>query len=119
MYLTYSDYQTLGGTLDETAFDRFEAQAERHINRITHGRIESETTVRTAVKDLTFELVGSLAVASTISSGGMVSMSNDGVSATFRAPADSRKEINRLVADYLDREETADGIPLLYAGVDA
>lgn len=46
-------------------------------------------------------------------------MSNDGVSATFRTPADSVKEINRLVVNYLDREETADGIPLLYAGVDA
>ena len=32
MYLTYADYQNMGGTLDETAFNDFEYEAETIVN---------------------------------------------------------------------------------------
>ena len=31
MYLTFSEYENMGGTLDETAFNDFEYEADLHI----------------------------------------------------------------------------------------
>lgn len=43
MYLTYSDYQNMGGTLDETAFNNFEYEAETIVNWYTFNRLKEET----------------------------------------------------------------------------
>lgn len=40
MYLTFSDYQNMGGTLDETAFNDFEFDAESVINWYTFNRLK-------------------------------------------------------------------------------
>ena len=44
MYLTYADYQNMGGTLDETTFNNFEFEAEAIINWFTFNRLKTETT---------------------------------------------------------------------------
>lgn len=43
MYLTYTDYQTMGGTLDETTFNTFEYEAETIVNWYTYNRLKNET----------------------------------------------------------------------------
>lgn len=43
MYLTYEDYQSMGGTLDETAFNDFEYEAETIVNWYTFNRLKTET----------------------------------------------------------------------------
>lgn len=43
MYLTYEDYQSMGGTLDETAFNDFEYEAETIVNWYTFNRLKEET----------------------------------------------------------------------------
>ena len=43
MYLTYEDYQSMGGTLDETAFNDFEYEAETYVNWYTFNRLKGET----------------------------------------------------------------------------
>jgi hypothetical protein len=40
MYLAYQEYQNMGGTLDETAFDDFEFEAESTINWYTFNRLQ-------------------------------------------------------------------------------
>lgn len=43
MYLTYEDYQSMGGTLDETTFNNFEYEAETYVNWYTFRRLVNET----------------------------------------------------------------------------
>lgn len=42
MYLTYADYQNMGGTLDETTFNSFEYEAETIVNWCTFNRLKNE-----------------------------------------------------------------------------
>lgn len=64
MYLTYDEFKTMGGTLDETAFKIFNRRAEYLINAQGNGRtgdrIGKLTELPQAVKDCTFELINHL-----------------------------------------------------------
>lgn len=42
MYLTYEQYTEMGGTLDETAFNDFEYEAESYVNWYTFRRLVGE-----------------------------------------------------------------------------
>jgi hypothetical protein len=42
MYLDYSEYKNMGGTLDETAFNNFEFEAETYVNWYTFRRLVGE-----------------------------------------------------------------------------
>ena len=42
MYLTYEDYQNMGGTFDETTFNDFEFEAECVVNWYTFNRLKNE-----------------------------------------------------------------------------
>lgn len=61
MYLTYDEYQTLGGTLDEAAFKTNESAAEYSINSQAGGktwrRLSKLDTTPEAVKTCVFRLV--------------------------------------------------------------
>ena len=39
-YLTYEEYQELGGTLEETPFDIVELEAQKSIDKYTFGRLK-------------------------------------------------------------------------------
>ena len=44
MYLTYEEYENMGGkTLEETAFEQFEFEARAHIDWWTFSRLQNET----------------------------------------------------------------------------
>lgn len=104
MYLTYEQYQNMGGVLDETAFNDFEFEAECIINWYTFNRLKNETTLPTEVQRCMFALIrlaklkadsmvlgqqstqtmdaeGNITV-STITSA-IASQSNDGVSISY------------------------------------
>ena len=42
MYLTFDDYEDMGGTLDETTFEDFEFEAECIVNWYTFDRLKNE-----------------------------------------------------------------------------
>jgi len=44
MYLSYEQYQNMGGTLEETAFNNFEYEAETIVNWYTFNRLKGEET---------------------------------------------------------------------------
>lgn len=130
MYLEYAQYENMGGTLDETAYARYELKARRLIDRATHSRIAQETPVRDSVKYCMFELINTMYAQESmdaISAGREISaMSNDGVSISFAGTNTSESGVQMSVSRYLrtvrmwlDGENTSDGVPLLYAGVDA
>ncbi len=105
MYLTYEEYQTMGGTLDETAFNDFEFEAECIINWYTFDRLKGEDTYPDELKRCMNSLIklakmkadalalGSQTVTTRDAEGNIVSttetsapiasQSNDGVSISY------------------------------------
>lgn len=61
MYLDYDEYQTMGGTLDMSAFTQWERKAAYEINAQAAGktgtRISKLSEKPQAIKDCTFDLV--------------------------------------------------------------
>ena len=58
MYLTYEEYQAMGGTIEDAAeFDDLEFGAEALINYYTFNRLKNDTNIPTEVKRLTKYLI--------------------------------------------------------------
>ena len=116
-YLTYIEYVSLGGTLEETAFNRYEFMAEKEIDRETFNRIRALNEAPGAVKMLTNELIGINA---------QIDMSkqkvtSESVGKWSKSYADTGKEDyekgkTALIISYLSGETDGNGIPLLYRG---
>ena len=98
MYLTYDEYKSKGGTLDETAFNRYEKKAEKKIDYYTQGRVKEADI---SVKWCAFELIGLLSSQSE-SGANIASASNDGYSVSYAISADSGDNaVMDLVMTYL------------------
>ena len=57
MYLSYSEYENFGGSLDDAAFERYLFKAEGMINRYTFNRLVNCTDIPYAVKRVCYELI--------------------------------------------------------------
>ena len=57
MYITYETYQNMGGTLDETAFNDFEFEAECIVNWYTFDRLKNETELPVEVQRCMYALI--------------------------------------------------------------
>lgn len=120
-YLTYTEYEEIGGTLEETAFIRNIDRACGIIDNATHNRIECMKKVPQRAKALCRDLVEYLARNSTsdvvVSSR---SQSAGGVSESESYATKTTDEINAemfcIVYDYLIGEKDDNGTPLLYRG---
>ena len=85
-YLTFAEYTTYGGTLDNPAFSRLEFKTSMLINQHTFGRLKADITYTESVKRLTFELIGLIGpsdVASASYQPKVESEGNDGYSIKF------------------------------------
>ena len=122
IYLTYTEYKEIGGTLDETAFNRNIDRACGIIDNATHNRIECMAEVPQRAKALCRDLVEYLArystsdmvVSSRSQSAGGVSESESYVTKT---DVELQADIDNMIADYLMAETDDNGTPLLYRGV--
>ena len=106
MYLTYLEYQEMGGTLDETAFDRFSFRAEGLINKYTYRRLIGEDDIPEAVKRCMFDLIaiGNQQEQTLSATSGMIaSRSNDGVSESYVAmsPDSIYQNLNSQIEDII------------------
>ena len=131
MYLTYEEYTTMGGTLDEATFNNFEFEAEVFINWITFNRLKNEETQSNEVKRTVYSLINLLMTKHSILSGSegnssdapAVSMENDGVSVTYstlsgaelfdKLSADARN----IVLRYLNGVKNSQGKIVTYRGL--
>lgn len=134
MYLTYAEYQTMGGTLDETTFNNFEFEAEALVNWYTFNRLKNDTTFPTELKRLMKYLIDQASTKaglmnSSTASGesgegkAITSQSNDGVSISYNVlsakdlmegiKSDSAEAVNR----YLQGVTNEAGRQLLYRGL--
>ena len=59
-YLTYTEYQSLGGTLQETPFNLLEYEARKEIDINTQGRLVNETTIPEEVKLCVMNLISKI-----------------------------------------------------------
>lgn len=57
MYLTYAEYTNMGGTLDETAFNDFEFEAESIVDWYTFNRLHNMTTYPEKLKRCMYSLI--------------------------------------------------------------
>jgi methyltransferase-like protein len=120
-YLTYAEYKEIGGTLEETAFNRNIDRSCGIIDNATHNRIEAMKKVPQNVKSLCRDLVeyfaanfgSSKQVSSRNQSAGGVSESESFV---IRSIEERAGEIDDMVKDYLLNEVDDCGTPLLYRG---
>jgi len=137
MYLEYYDYQQMGGTLDETAFDELEFEACAIIDYWTFNRLKNETEFPEAVKRCVYKLINlinnkiiaeSVSIdndnfSTTTTNPGIVSESNDGVSTTYNtlsaqeAVDTIKKETEDVVRMYLNGVKNSLGHKLLYRGI--
>lgn len=105
MYLTYLEYQEMGGTLDETAFGRFSFRAEGLINKYTYRRLIGETDIPEAVKRCMFDLIYVCEQQDETlgnASGMITSRSNDGVSESYASPDSIRQNFNTQIDDIIE-----------------
>ena len=135
MYLSYEDYQNMGGTLDETAFNNIEFEAECIVNWYTFDRLKNEATYPTELGKCMFALIRLIIQKSSSLYGGgddgtsfspagtYASQSNDGVSVSYNTLtakdmlSSVDKEAERVVKSYLQGVVNSLGRKLLYRGL--
>lgn len=122
MYLTYDEFENMGGSMSEDAFPRFELKARRRIDAVTFGRLQNETPVREAVRYCMFDLIQAMhedEANAGFSGRDITAMSNDGVSVSYASGAQSGSgsRYGNIVRAWLTGETDAYGVSLIYAGV--
>ncbi len=137
MYLTYTDYQNMGGTLDETAFNDFEFEAETIINWYTFNRLKKDTTYPDELGKCMYALIklaqekqvalspGESASGESVEGAGVTiaSRSNDGVSISYNVMSAGelfkslKDEMKETVQRYLNGVVNELGRKVLYRGL--
>lgn len=138
MYLTYSDYQNMGGTLDETTFNDLEFAAECKVNWYTFNRLKKEKPEDYPAElprcmFRLIKLINEQQMASAIDgygddsnssiTAGIASYSNDGVSTSFNVLSASEaveqagKQMEQCIKEYLADVKNSLGRKLLYKGL--
>jgi hypothetical protein len=108
-YLTYNEYRTLGGTLDETPFNLLECDARKEIDRETLGRLINLKVQSEDTKMCMFQLISlyqSINNGVDIS-GNVINYSNEQIASTKSA----------VIRKYLINAKLEDGTPYLYRGI--
>lgn len=138
-YLTYTEYQAMGGTLDETLFNNLVLDAQGYIDWYTFNRLWKEEwrteDVMERVKICMYQLISLVAAkqnmitpqaqsSSGVNLNAQVSQqSNDGVSSTYAVLSGellfthAKKEIEETVNRYLAGVMNSVGRKLLYRGL--
>lgn len=144
MYLTYDEYTDYGGTLDETAFQDLEYDAESTINWYTFNRLKRDEwkevleteelkrcmyqliRVRQVENDLINASVGGIGVGvGWTKEAGITKETNDGVSVSYNtlssgellSYATGAKSLKKLVRRYLGSIVNDLGRNILYKGL--
>lgn len=137
MYLTYAEYQTMGGTLEEATFNDFELEAEVVVDWYTFNRLRNDTEYPERLKQCVYQLVKlaqqkqaamTPGVAENDDTGAgsgatIASRSNDGVSISYNVMSAKdlfdtlQKESETVVQKYLNGVMNQLGRKVLYRGI--
>ena len=121
-YLTYGEYQSLGGTSSQTPFNISEYNARKKIDERTFGRLQNLSTQPQEVKLCVFELIKIIESYST-NEGQNKSISSentDGYSISYTSPDKSiteakNSELEDVINTYL-ANVLVNNVPVLYRG---
>lgn len=134
MYLTYEEYQNMGGTLDETTFNDYRFEAEAKINWYTFNRLRHDTTFPEEVKRCVYQLIKLLQDMANASAtdgqsensagvvAGITSQSNDGVSISYNTLSakdmleSAQAQVEGTIKQYLSYVRNELGKKVLYRG---
>ena len=136
MYLTFDEYLTFGGTLEETAFDNLEFEARTVIDWWTYNRLQNDTEYPEAVKRCMYKLItmiiqkqeaqvldGPNSTVTSFGKAGIMQESNDGVSTMYNVLSaseivnQSQEEIKATIRMYLQNVRNSLGQKVLYRGL--
>lgn len=135
MYLTYSDYQAYGGTLDETTFNDLEFESASIVDWYTFNRLQKDPNPSEALKRCMYKLIQYILAQQQVSgisgqsgaSGGVMagiaSQSNDGVSVSYNILSakdvidNNKSQMGQIVKQYLSTVVNSLGQKVLYRGL--
>ena len=122
-YLTYEEYQELGGTLEETPFNILELEARKNIDKFTFSRLKNLDKQIEEVKICEYKLIELLDTYNSYStqSKSISSENTDGYSVSYSGASEnvSKAKINDIkdiIKTYLAECKLEDGTPYLYVG---
>ena len=123
-YLTYEEYQELGGTLDETPFNILELEAQEHIDKYTFGRLKDLEKQIIEVKICEVKLIELLNTYNTynLQDKSVASENTDGYSISYGGANENVlkakiNDVKGIIKTYLAECYLEDGTPYLYVGV--
>lgn len=123
-YLTYEEYQRLGGNLDQTPFNLLEYDARKKIDERTFKRLVGIGNEYQEVKLCVFNLIPTIQSyqAYTTQNKAVSSESTDGYSASYETPQKSiveskNGELEDIIDTYL-AELIVNDVSVLYRGTD-
>lgn len=125
-YLTYVQYQDMGGQLPETAFRPLEFKSRKRIDRLTDCRVQPMAAAGNVPEAVQFcmsaliELESKVGATAQVENPVVTSFSTDGYTESYGnlpKQAEAEKQMDAVVSQYLYGELDSYGIPLLYRGV--
>ena len=123
-YLTYQEYQLLGGTLEEMPFNLLEFNARKKIDERTFGRLVDKGQEYKEVKLCIYNMIITLNSYSSYDTQNKAisSESTDGYSISYGTPQKSiteakNSELEDIIDTYLSNL-IVDDVPVLYRGAD-
>lgn len=123
-YLTYQEFKTLGGTLDEMPFNLLEYNARMKIDERTFGRLVEKGQEYQEVKLCVYNMITTLNSYSSYDTQNKAisSESTDGYSISYGTPQKSvveakNSELEDIMNSYL-ANIVIDNVPVLYRGAD-
>lgn len=123
-YLTYDEYQSLGGNLNQTPFNLLEYNARMKIDEKTFGRLIGKGQDYQEVKLCVYNLITILNSYSSYDTQNksVSSESTDGYSVSYGTPQKStteakNSELDSSIDTYLINV-VVDNVPVLYRGTD-
>lgn len=123
-YLTYQEFKTLGGTLDEMPFNLLEYNARKKIDERTFGRLVDKGQEYQEVKLCVYNMITTLNSYSSYDTQNKAisSESTDGYSISYGTPQKStteakNSELEDVINSYLANVDI-DNVPVLYRGAD-
>lgn len=123
-YLTYEEYQDLGGALQETPFNILELEARKNIDKYTFGRLKDLGQQINEIKICEFKLIGLLNTYSSYENQNksISSENTDGYSISYAQSTENVSkakinEIKSIIKSDLSECYLEDGTPYLYVGV--
>ncbi len=118
-YLTYAEYQSLGGTLDEVPFNILETTARGMVDALTLGRLKGLESQITEVKVCIFELIDNMPLPAS-SSKNISSENIDGYSVNYGTKTTKEQQAlyDEIIRSNLLMCKLEDGTPYMYCGVE-